>query len=160
MVDVTEIRKKTVSATEYINGLDEPFKERFLERKRTYQLDAETVKQLKKLEEKYVVVAFSAIWCKDCAVNIPVLALLSEETGLEVRVFGGIRKDPLSHLHKWRVPPSPPEIESFKIDKLPSILIIHSAGNEIGRIVETPKVQPTLEQELLEIIKTWQACAD
>ena len=160
MVDVTEIRKKTVSATEYINGLDEPFKERFLERKRTYQLDAETVKQLKKLEEKYMVVAFSAIWCKDCAVNIPVLALLSEETGLEVRVFGGIRKDPLSHLHKWRVPPSPPEIESFKIDKLPSILIIHSTGNEIGRIVETPKVQPTLEQELQDIIKTWQACAD
>ena len=160
MVDLTEIRKKTVSATEYINGLDEPFKERFLERKRAYQLGAETVKQLKKLEEKYMVVAFSAIWCKDCAVNIPVLALLSEETGLEVRVFGGIRKDPLSHLHKWRVPPSPPEIESFKIDKLPSILIIHSAGNEIGRIVETPKVQPTLEQELLEIIKTWQACAD
>jgi thiol-disulfide isomerase/thioredoxin len=160
MVDLTEIRKKTVSATEYINGLDEPFKERVLERKRTYQLGAETVKQLKKLEEKYMVIAFSAIWCKDCAVNIPVLALLSEETGLEVRVFGGIRKDPLSHLHKWRIPPSPPETESFKIDKLPSILIIHSAGNEIGRIVETPKVQPTLEQELLEIIKTWQACAD
>jgi thiol-disulfide isomerase/thioredoxin len=160
MVDLTDIRKKTVSATEYIDGLDEPFKERFLERKRTYQMHTETVKQLKKLEEKYVVVAFSATWCKDCAVNIPVLALLSEETGLEVRVFGGIKKDPLSQLHKWRIPPSPSEIESFKIDKLPSILIIDIAGNEIGRIIETPKLRPTLEEELLEIIKAGQAGAD
>jgi hypothetical protein len=105
-------------------------------------------------------VAFSATWCKDCVVNIPILALLSEETGLEVRVFGGIKKDPLSQLHKWRIPPSPPETESFKIDKLPSILVIDIAGNEIGRIIETPKLRPTLEEELLEIIKTGQACAD
>jgi hypothetical protein len=33
------------------------------------------------------------------------------------------------------------------------------AGNELGRIVETPKLLPTLEQELLEIIKTRHACA-
>lgn len=159
MVDLTEIRKKAVSATEYIKGLDEPFKKRFIERKQTYRLHTEIVEQLKKLRERYVVVAFSATWCKDCAVNIPVLALLSEETGLEVRVFGGIKKDPLGHLHKWRIPPSPPETELFKIDKLPSILIFDIGGNELGRIVETPKLQPTLEQELLEIIKTRQACA-
>ena len=159
MVDLLEIRKKTVSATGYIEGLDEPFKKRFMERKRTYRLQTETVEQLKKLGERYVIVAFSATWCKDCAVNIPVLALLSEVTGLEVRIFGGIKKDPLSPLHKWRIPPSPPEIESFKIDKLPSILIFDIAGNELGRIVEAPKLMPTLEQELLETIKTRQTYA-
>jgi hypothetical protein len=106
-----------------------------------------------------VIVAFSATWCKDCAVNIPVLALLSEVTGLEIRVFRGIKKDSLSPLHKWRIPPSPPEIESFKIDKLPSILIFDIAGNEMGRIVEAPKLLPTLEQELLETIKTRQTYA-
>jgi thiol-disulfide isomerase/thioredoxin len=156
MVDLSEIRKKTVSANEYINGLEQPFREKFLARKRTYQLHTETVKQLKTLKGLYVVVAFSAAWCKDCAANIPVLALLSEETGLEVRVFGGLRKDPLSHLHKWRIPPSPPETELFNVDKIPLVLIFDIAGNETGRIVETPKRQPTLEQEILEIIISGQ----
>jgi len=152
MVAIPEIRKKTVTAKEYINSLEQPFKEGFLARKRTYQLHTETVKQLKELKERYEVVAFSAAWCKDCAANIPVLALLNDETGLEVRVFGGIKKDPLSHLHKWRIPPSPREIELFTVDKLPCILILDIAGNEIGRIVEAPKRQPTLEQEMLELI--------
>jgi hypothetical protein len=37
---------------------------------------------------------------------------------------------------------------------------LYIAGNEIGRIIETPKLRFTLEEELLEIIKTGQACAD
>jgi hypothetical protein len=47
-----------------------------------------------------VLVVFSAQWCKDCATNIPVLALISEATGVDVRVFGGLKKDPLSHTRK------------------------------------------------------------
>jgi hypothetical protein len=63
MVDLTEIRKKTVSATECIESLDEPFQKRFIEQKKTYRLQTGTVEQLKKLRERYVVVAFSATWC-------------------------------------------------------------------------------------------------
>ena len=153
MFDVSQIRKKTVAADEYIDGLDSPFKQKFLERKQTYQLNIEIVEQLKGFARKYLAVAFSAVWCKDCVSNIPVLALVSEKTGLEVRIFGGIKKDPLSHSHKWRIPPSPPETELYNIEKLPTILILDLDGREIGRIVENPKKQPTLEQELLEIIK-------
>jgi hypothetical protein len=80
---------------------------------------------------------------KDCAKHIPVLALLSEATGLEVRVFGGIKKDPLSHTCKWRIPPSPPEVRTFDIDGLPTIMILDAKGREIGRIVETPRHWPT-----------------
>jgi len=72
---------------------------------------------------------------------------------LEVRIFGGLKKDALSHSHKWRIPPSPPETELYNIEKLPTILILNLDGREIGRIVENPKKQSTLEQELLEIIK-------
>jgi hypothetical protein len=154
MVNLPEMRNKTVTASEYINGLKQPFREKFLARKRTYQLNMEAVQQLKALKGQCMVVAFSAAWCKDCAANIPVLALLTEETGLEVRVFGGLKKDPLSHLHKWHIPPSPPETELFNVDRIPLILIFDIAGNEIGRIVETPKRQPTLEQEISEVIMT------
>jgi hypothetical protein len=46
-VDLSEIRKRTVSIGQYIDGLEEPFKESFVARKQTYQLQKEAVDQLK-----------------------------------------------------------------------------------------------------------------
>lgn len=155
-VNLAEIRKKTVNVSDYIEKLEGDFRERFLTRKENYKLKQEVVNRLKQFAEKYFVVAFSAEWCKDCAANIPVLALTSETTGLEVRVFGGLKKDPLSGTKKWRIPPSPPEVEPFGVDKIPLIIVFDMEGNEVGRIVENPK-EPTLEEELLKIFlgKTW-----
>ena len=152
--DLSEIRKKTVSVGQYIDSLEQPFKEKFLNRKQTYRLQAQVVDQLRNLAEKYVAIVFSAAWCKDCTESIPILSLLSEATGLEVRVFGGLMKDPLSQVCKWRIPPSPPEVITFEVDKIPLIIIVDLYGKEIGRIVESPKRMPTLEQELYEIIKS------
>jgi thiol-disulfide isomerase/thioredoxin len=158
-INLSEIRKKTVSASKYIDSLKSPFREKFLTRKHTYKLNQEAIANIKEFADKYLIVAFSAEWCKDCTANIPVLALLCEETGLEVRVFGGLMKDPLSHERKWRVPPSPPEVEIFNVDKIPLMILLDKEGREIGRIVENPH-EPTLEEELLKIIleKTSQKC--
>jgi hypothetical protein len=82
--------------------------------------------------------------------------VINEASGLEVRVFGGLKKDPLGQGRKWRIPPSPPEVETFNVDKIPLIIIVDREGREIGRIVENPSHQPTLEQELCEIIKPKQ----
>jgi thiol-disulfide isomerase/thioredoxin len=150
-INLSEIRKRTVSVNEYLDGLKEPFREKFFARKQTYKLNQEAVNQLKKVADKYVVVAFSAEWCKDCAANIPVLALISEATGLEVRIFGGLMKDPLSQTRKWRIPPSPPEVEVFRVDKIPLIILFSKEGKEVGKIIENPQ-KPTLEEELLKII--------
>lgn len=95
-------------------------------------------------------------WCQDCATKIPVLALISEATGVDVRVFGGLKKDPLSHTRKWRIPPSPPEADTFRIGKIPTMIVLSRDGREIGRIVENPKLAPTLKQEICEIIKSQQ----
>jgi len=155
-LSLTEIRARTVSVNDYINGLEEPFKDRFLTRKQTYRLDREAVSQLREFAGKYLITAFSAAWCKDCAANIPVLALISEAAGLEVRIFGGLKKDPLDQVHKWRIPPSPQEVEAFNVEKIPVIIVADEEGREIGRIVEKPSRQPTLEQEISEIIKSAQ----
>jgi thiol-disulfide isomerase/thioredoxin len=56
------------------------------------ELDVKAINKLESFANNYVIVAFSAEWCKDCAANIPVLALISESTGLEVRIFGGLKK--------------------------------------------------------------------
>lgn len=155
-ISLSEIRNKTVSVNQYIDSLKQPFREKFLMRKQTYQLKQEVINQLRKFAGKCVIVAFSAEWCKDCAVNIPVLALISEATGLEIRIFGSLKKDPLNPKRKWRIPPSPPEVETFNVDKIPLMIIVDRDGKEIGRIIENPKHMPTLEQELHQIIKPQQ----
>ena len=95
---------------------------------------------------------FSAEWCKDCAKNVPVLWLISEFTGLEVRVFGHIKTDPLNPKARWRIPPSPPEVITFDVKKTPWILIINKEGREIGKIIENPKYTGSVEEEILCLI--------
>jgi thiol-disulfide isomerase/thioredoxin len=151
-INLSEIRKKTISVEQYLDSLEKPFRERFLTKKQTYKLNQEAVNQLKKVADKYVIVAFSAEWCKDCAVNIPVLALISEATELEVRIFGGLKKDPLGHTRKWRIPPSPQEVETFQVDKIPLIIVLDKNGKNVGKIIENPREKPTLEEELIQIV--------
>jgi hypothetical protein len=81
------------------------------------------------------------------------LALISETTGIEVRIFGGLKKDSLNPQRKWRIPPSLQEVEMFHVDKIPLIILFDKTDNEIGRIIENPQ-EPTLEEELLKIIRT------
>jgi thiol-disulfide isomerase/thioredoxin len=154
IVDLAEIRGKTVSIDEYICSLDQVFRERFLTRKQTYVLKIYPVEELRKSTPGHMIVVFSASWCKDCAEQKPVLALLAAATGLEVRVFGGIKKDPLSHTSKWRVPPSPPEVNTLRVEKLPTIIVFDANGMDVGRIEERPKMTLTLEEELCEIVKS------
>jgi hypothetical protein len=150
-INRAEIEEKTVPVEQYINNLEQPFQEKFLTQKHTYKLKRETINQLKEIADQHFIVAFSAEWCKDCATNIPVLALISETTGIRVRIFGGLKKDTLNPQRKWRIPPSPPEVETFHVDKIPLIILFDKTGNEIGRIIENPQ-EPTLEEELLKII--------
>jgi hypothetical protein len=152
-VDLSGVRKKTVAVDQYISTLDQPFGQNFLTAKQTYRLNSQAASQLRKFARKFVIVAFSAGWCKDCTRNIAALALINETAGLEVRVFGGLKRDPLSHVSKWRIPPSPPEVKTFSVDKIPLIIIFDKEGVEIGRIIENPKQLPTVEEELVAIIK-------
>jgi len=152
MVNLDEIRGKTVSVKDYISSMREPFREKFLDRKESYQPNQEAIERLKKEANKYTIVVFSAQWCKDCAKNVPVLWLISESTGLEVRVFGHIKRDPLNPKTKWRIPPSPPEVKTFDAQKIPWILIFDKEGKEIGKIIENPKYTGSVEEEILYLI--------
>jgi thiol-disulfide isomerase/thioredoxin len=154
IVDLLEIRDKTVSIDEYISSIEPVFRERFFARKQTYALKLCAVEELRKSGRSLMIVVFSASWCKDCAEQIPVLALMADAAGLEVRIFGGIKKDPLGHTSKWRVPPSPPEVNTLRVEKLPTIIVFDASGMEVGRIEERPKMTLTLEEEVCEIVKS------
>jgi len=144
---------KTVSVTDYVMHMDEPFRSRFLERMKAYSLKEDVVEELKKYVDEIFVVVFSAEWCKDCTANVPVLALLAQKIALKARVFGGLKKDPFDPNEEWKIPPSPPEVKEFRVGKIPHIVVFHLTGQELGRIVEKPASGKTMEEEILQLVR-------
>ena len=148
-----ELMRRTVSVKDYVTRMNEPFRDRFMERMKAYSLKEDIVEELKKRVDKIFVVVFSAEWCKDCAANVPVLALLADKIGLNVRVFGGLKKDPLNPKEKWRIPPSPPEVMEFKVERTPHVVIFHTNGRELGKIIENLAPNRTMEEEILQLVR-------
>lgn len=150
---LNELREKTVSVEDYLVRINEPFRSRFAERMESYPLKKNVVDELRKHADKMFIVVFSAEWCKNCMAHVPVLALLADEAGLRVRVFGGLKKDRLNPDKKWRIPPSPPEVKDFGVTDIPYIIIFNKGSEELGKIVEDPASGKTIEEEILEIIE-------
>jgi thiol-disulfide isomerase/thioredoxin len=152
MYDVPKLRRNSEPILVYLEG-SKAKTDRFMERFYGYKLDHEAAEKIRKHAGEAVVFVFSAEWCPDCYRNVPVLALIHEATGLEVRVFGHIMKDPKSNTRKWAVPPSPVEVEEFKVAKIPYIVVLDKRGVNMGEIVENPRPGLTLEEELLGILE-------
>jgi len=154
MQSLAKLTERTVSVKDYLAHTSGPFRERADERLRTYRLKEEVIKELRKHADKLFIVVFSAEWClKDCAPNVPVLSLLAEKTGIGVRVFGGLMKDPLNPRERWRIPPSPPEVRDFKVEKVPTIFVFNKNGEELGKIIENPSAGKTLEEDILDFAR-------
>jgi len=151
MYDLSKLRRGSEPILEYLEGAKAKT-DRFNERFHGYKLDHEAADKIRKHAKKAVAFVFSAEWCPDCYRNVPVLALISEATGLEARVFGHIMRDSKSSTRKWAVPPSPPEVEEFKVAKIPYIVVLSVKGEKLGEIVENPRPGLTLEEELLGIL--------
>jgi len=49
--------------------------------------------------------------------------------------------------------PSPREVEEFKVEKIPHIIIFNTDGKELGKIIENPAQDKTLEEEILQRVK-------
>ena len=152
-VDLNEIMKKNISVGEYIDKMAKSFKKKFLEKKRTYHLDEEVIHRLKDYAKDVAIVVFTAQWCEYCADYIPVLDLLSEKTSIKVKVFGGLKTNPLHNNEIWRIPPSPPEVKTFDVQEIPHIIIFNKQGKQLGTITGSQKLENTLEKEILHIIQ-------
>lgn len=152
-VDLEAIEKRTVSVTKYLDKIPQSFSKKFLKRKQSYRLDEVALQRLRSYVKDIVIVVFSAEWCKDCAKNIPVLASIAEITGMKIRVFGGLKADPLNPKERWRIPPSPPEVKTFNVQRTPTIIVFDRQGKQLGAIIENPRPENTLEEEILQIIQ-------
>ena len=150
--DLEAIRSSSESVADYLKG-SEAKTPRFSERKSTYNLNKDTVEKIKAYVGSAVVVVFSAEWCPDCYRNVPVLGLLSEETGLEVNVFGHLMRNAKNPNERWEIPPSPPEVKDFDVIKIPLIIVLNEEGEKLGEIIENPLEGQTLEGALLDILQ-------
>ena len=148
------------SCGDYIEDMSVSYRGGFLRRKEGYELNADAVEKLKDFVSDYVIVALFADWCGDARKAIPVLSLLEDEIGLEVRALGGMTKPQWKDRKTgvfWAVPPSPKEVDIFEITSSPTIIIFkRGTGEEIGRIKTKPKMTDTLEEELVKIIEDSQ----
>lgn len=139
--DIDEYIESTIKkTTDFIDQLDE------------YQLDKDVIENLGDYSDDFLIFVFSAEWCPDCSRNVPVLKLISDEIGLEVRVFGNLVLDKKNPDKIWSVPPSPEQVTEFNVKRIPLIIILDKKGNKIGEIVENPPECLSLEETILQKI--------
>ncbi|MFW9967905.1 MAG: thioredoxin family protein [Candidatus Thorarchaeota archaeon] len=153
MVDLDNIRKRTKNARDYVESIEGKPGGQFLEVYDEYKLDPLAIEELKPLVKGLTFVVMSAGWCKDCRFALPVLMHLEEQIDLDVRCFGGIKTAPLDPNHQWKIPPSPPEMEEWGVTAIPWIEILDSNGKRVAVIIEKPTVKPTLEAEIVHVLK-------
>ncbi|MBD3405730.1 MAG: hypothetical protein GF411_06315 [Candidatus Lokiarchaeota archaeon] len=153
MVNLEDIRSRTTTVREYIEGMKGKGQDKFLSVYNEYQVNQEVLSELEEFAPDITVVVISASWCGDCVNAIPVLLRLEEEIGLEVRSFGKVKTAPLDPDVQWAVPPSPPEMNKWKVKAIPWIEIFDREGNRLGTIIEKPSKKPTLEEEILYHLK-------
>ena len=151
--DLEVMLKRAVPVHQYIDSLSGDVRRRFEERRSSYRPRREVLEEIRRLSGEFTVVVIGASWCKDCVAQVPVLDLISEATGLRVVVLGGVKTDPLNPRRRWAVPPSPPEVETLGIERIPTILLYDGEGREVARIIEHPQIKATLEEELLHYMK-------
>ncbi len=153
MVDLKSIRERTSTVREYIDKTDENARQIMLEKYKNYTISQTILDQLRLATEGVVCVVIGASWCGDCRDAMPVLLHLEEKIGMDIRVFGTVKRAPLDPHHKWAIPPSPPEMEEWNVTAIPWIEFFDSHGERIGTIIEKPHVKETLEAEILFILK-------
>lgn len=153
MIDFEDIKNRTTNIQGYIDNLPEKDRDLLLEAYKGYTINEDAANELRPLLKDLRVVIFSAAWCGDCKRAMQVLLHLEREYGLNAMVFGGIKTDPLNKDVKWRVPPSPPEINEWGATAIPWIVFFDSNGNKVATLIEKPHVKETLEEEMLYILK-------
>ena len=152
MHDLTALRASSEPIEEYLAAPGDAT-EAFNRRLQEYELDPSAAEKLKAHAGKAYIFAFSAEWCGDCTRNVPVLHLIQDATGIEVRILGHIMRDVKNPDERWSIPPSPPEVKTFNVVKIPHIAVLDAHGNELGAVIENPPEDKTLEEALLAILE-------
>ena len=156
MPNINDISSDAPTCVMYIDTMSPMYKAGFLRSKENYKLNDIAISKLIDFANEYHIVVIFADWCGDARKAVPVLSLIEQATEMKIVALGGMTKPPYGSDKFWAVPPSPVEVDIFGITSSPTVLIFDSEGIEIGRIKTRPKMEPTLEQEIVKIIEDSQ----
>ena len=145
---------ETESVSEYVDkilngpitkqGLKKmPYKIWFNTNYKTYIVDTQTLKNIKKKRLKDLkILAFMGTWCHDSNREIPRLLRVVEELGIADQLeLYGVDVNKKSQLEREKV---------YGLEKTPTIIFLRD-GKEIARILEEPEV--SFEHHMVEILK-------
>jgi len=155
-----DLKSPTLTPDVYL----EKFARKVYENYESYEPKKQVLKTISDLltekEETLKIVALGADWCPDCTRNIPrmiKIVKLIDSAKIEFRILYGII---VNALHKpgeriWHKKRSPPEAVNpkFDLNAIPTFYFFNKARRLLDIIVEKPKVDSTLEDELLEILE-------
>ncbi|MFO7837553.1 MAG: thioredoxin family protein [Candidatus Thorarchaeota archaeon] len=153
MSNLEDVQEGCPTCTNYIKSMNPRYRGMYNRTRERYQLDTEAVEKLKEYADAYTLVVLFADWCGDARKAVPVLSLLEDEIGLEIKALGGMEKPKRRSDKHWAVPPSPEEVEILDITSSPTIIIFDERGEEVDRIRTRPRITPTIEEEILTIIE-------
>ena len=150
--DLAALRAASEPIEEYLAAPSDAA-DAFTRRLQEYELDPSAAEKLRTHAGKARIFVFTAEWCGDCKRNVPVLWLIQDATGIEVRVLGHLMRDAKNPDERWRIPPSSPEVKTFNVVNIPHIAVLDAHGNELGAVIENPPEDKTLEEALLAILE-------
>ena len=110
-----------------------------------YKANNEVLTELKAFIYSYQITIVLATWCGDSKEQVPRFINILDRLDYNTRKVNFICVD-----HSKQAPDT--EVEKLNIQRVPTFIVYDQNGNEIGRIIETPKA--TLEEDLLHIIKS------
>ncbi len=155
--DIAKLKKAGLNVDEMLAKLDGKHGELLRENYEKFVPNDEVIAKLAEKANGNTFVVFSADWCKDCKKNVAEFAkIVKKKPSINVIFFKGIKSAPLDPDVRWRIPPSPPEVDEFDLRKIPTFYILNSSGEQIGEMIENPKSKPTLAEELLFILENLQ----
>ena len=150
----------TMTAEEYM----EQFGDKIELNYKTYEPKKEILEELAQLlmskNESLKILVLGAEWCPDCNKNVPRMIKIIrniKNVKIEFKILYGIM---INALHKpdepiWHKTRSPPEAvdPKFELRAIPTFYLFDSSGALLDVIIENPKHNFTLEEEMLDIIK-------
>ncbi len=155
--DVKHLEKAGMQVDEMIKNLKGTDGEILRENFEKYEPKMDVLSELEEKAKGYLFVVFCADWCRDCKTNVAAFAkMIKLKPGINGVFYKGIKTAPKDPDIRWRVPPSPLEVNDFDLRKIPTIYIVDSNGKLVGEMLENPEHKPTLEEELLFILDNAQ----
>ena len=156
----SDLVSPTMSPDDYLKEYGDKIENEY----KTYEPKVDVIERIKTLlknkNEKLKIVTLGADWCPDCNINVPRMIKnlkAIKSNNIDLRILYGIMVKGLKRSGEkiWHKKRSPPEAVDPKFDlkKIPTFYFFNGSDDLIGVIVENPKWESTLEDDLLEILE-------